>query len=85
MSRYQLSKSITNSFQRLEKKLDDTNINIRMVKTAKVLPIFVRVDNFLSFLQLLEVVIGEYKIKIINNKQIKIQKLHRIHKHSERA
>jgi hypothetical protein len=88
MNRYQPSKlvPIINSFEGLE-ELDDVNTNIKMEKTVKPLPIFVaRVGIFLNCSQLLiEIAIGKYEIKIINNEQISIQKLHHIYQHSERV
>jgi len=74
MNRY-LNKSVPtiNSFEKLEKKLDNENNNIRE-KTIKSPPIFVaRINNF-SLLQLLkEVATNKYEIKIMNE-QIKIQR-----------
>jgi len=61
-----------NSFKGFEEELDDTstNVRVRMIVTSPFIFI-ARIDNFLSFSQLLkEIVAGE--IKIINEK-IKIQ------------
>jgi len=77
MNRYQLSKPAPtiNSFQRLKKKLDDENNNIRVEKIVKPSLLFVaRINHFSSLSQQLkEVVSDEYEIKIMNE-QIKIQR-----------
>jgi hypothetical protein len=78
MNRYwQTSKPvpITNFFEGLEEQFDEINTKVRMEKTVKSPPIVVAgIVNFLSFSQLLkEIAIGEYEIKIMNNKEVKIQ------------
>jgi len=65
---------ISNSFDNLEEVLDDINNNEKIEKTVKSLPIFVtRVTNTAAFQLLKKIIIDNYEIKIINNKQVKIQ------------
>jgi len=88
VNRYQPSKFVptTNSFNGLEEELDDANKG--MEKSWTLLIFVARINNFSSFVNfnfslLKEVVVNEYKIKIIY-KQIKIQLKSSIYKYCER-
>jgi hypothetical protein len=74
MNRYRVNISLptTNSFEELKEDLDDTTIKVRMEEIVKSSLIFIA--GIFSLSQLLkEIAIGKYKIKIINNEQVKIQ------------
>jgi len=64
-----------NIFEGLEEMFDDINMNARMVKTVKFRLIFVaRINNLQPLPQLIkEIAISVYEIKILNNKQAKLQ------------
>jgi len=74
---YWLSKHVsrTYTFKGLEKVLDDINVNTRMEEIIKSLLRFVaRVNNFQPLSQMLEEIVNDdSEIKIIINKQVKIQ------------
>jgi hypothetical protein len=61
----------SNSFEEFEEVFDDINDNARMKKIIKSLSIFVTRIQITYAVD--EIAVGNYEIKIINNKHVKIQ------------